>query len=70
MERIGFYHDGKPTPGIIEAQSLAPNKRTDKWIKYNAVVNKDKLNVTAIFELSGSPCIYFKRLDQSEPTAQ
>jgi hypothetical protein len=68
MERAGFYRDGKPTAGVVEASELlADSSQTDKRIKYSAVIDADKLGATAIFELSGSPCIYFKRL-ASDPT--
>jgi hypothetical protein len=69
MERTGFYRDGRPTLGIIEATTLRENKNglLDKRIKYNAVIDSEKLNATAIFELSGSPCIYFTSLNQAEP---
>lgn len=68
MEQAGFYRDGKPTAGVVEASELlADSSQIDKRIKYGAVIDADKLGATAIFELSGSPCIYFKRLD-SDPT--
>ncbi|HYT36384.1 MAG TPA: N-6 DNA methylase [Ktedonobacteraceae bacterium] len=68
MERVGFYRNGEPTPGVIEAASLRSNDgQIDKRMKYSAVIDPKKLNATAIFELSGSPCIYFTRLDQDDP---
>jgi type I restriction-modification system DNA methylase subunit len=65
MEKTGFFHNGKPTPGVIEAASLLHESQIDKRIKYGSVI--EKLNASAIFELSGSPCIFFARLDQSDP---
>lgn len=69
MESAGFYRDGSPTEGIIEATTLRENHNglLDKRIKYSAVIDSTKLNASAIFELSGSPCIYFTNLSQSEP---
>lgn len=69
MERAGFYRDGRPTTGVIETEALRRNSRDllDKRIKYNAVIDSTKINADAIFELSGSPCIYFTRLSQAEP---
>jgi hypothetical protein len=69
MERTGFYRDGRPTTGVIEATTLRENSNglLDKRIKYSAVIDSTKLNADAIFELSGSPCIYFTSLSQAEP---
>ena len=69
MEHTGFYREGRPTDGVIEATTLRDNSNgmLDKRIKYNAVIDSTKLNANAIFELSGSPCIYFTSLSQSEP---
>lgn len=69
MEYTGFYRGGRPTVGVIEAATLRENNNglLDKRIKYSAVIDTTKLNATAIFELSGSPCIYFTSLSQTEP---
>jgi N-6 DNA Methylase len=69
MELTGFYRNGKATTELIEAKALSARTQIEKKIKYQAVIDQEKLGASAIFELSGSPCIYFKRLDQSEPTA-
>ncbi len=69
MEQTGFYRNGKATAELIEAKELNSQNQIEKKIKYQAVIDQEKLGASAIFELSGSPCIYFKRLDQSEPTA-
>ncbi len=71
MEQTGFYRNGKATSELIEASELDRQNQNqiEKKIKYHAVIDQEKLGASAIFELSGSPCIYFKRLDQSEPTA-
>src|SRR5579871_2239285 len=69
MEETGFYSHAKPTEGVIESRSLRGQARTadqiDKSIKYGAVI--DELKATAIFELSGAPCIYFAELAQPDP---
>lgn len=69
MEATGFYRNGVPTSGVSETSSLvADNKQLEKRIKYNAVINQ--LNATAIYELSGSPCIYFTELSEADPEPQ
>lgn len=69
MEETGFYSRAKPTDGVIESRSLRGRARTpdqiDKSIKYSSVI--DELKATAIFELSGAPCIYFTELAQPDP---
>ncbi|MCY7276166.1 MAG: N-6 DNA methylase [Phormidesmis sp. CAN_BIN44] len=68
MEETGFYRNGVPTSGVIEAESLRnDNQQLEKRIKYSAVIDPEQINATAVFELSGSPCIYFTQLDQSDP---
>ncbi len=70
MEQAGFYRHGKPVSGVFRADDLNLPQNTDKRFKYEAVLDASKLSASAVFELSGSPCIYFKRLDQAEPTPQ
>ncbi len=70
MEQAGFYRQGKPVSGVFRANDLDLPQNADKRFKYEAVLDPNKLDASAIFELSGSPCIYFKRLDQAEPTPQ
>lgn len=68
MEEAGFYRNGVPTSGVIEAESLRnDNQQLEKRIKYSAVIDPEQINATAVFELSGSPCIYFTQLYQSDP---
>ena len=70
MERTGFYRNGRPTISVFEATPLRErDDELNKRIKYSAVIDKTKLNATAIFELSGSPCIYFTCLSQANPDA-
>jgi N-6 DNA Methylase len=70
MEETGFYRNGVPTAGVIEAESLRnDNQQLEKRIKYSAVIDPEQINATAVFELSGSPCIYFTQLD-SEPDSR
>lgn len=67
MEETGFYRNGVPTSGVIEAESLRnDNQQLERRLKYSAVIDPDQINATAVFELSGSPCIYFTQLD-SDP---
>ncbi len=68
MERTGFYRNRRPTIGVFEAKTLRErDDELNKRIKYSAVIASTKLNATAIFELSGSPCIYFSCLSQANP---
>ena len=68
MEASGFHRNGVPTSGVITAESLRSDKtQLEKRIKYSVVIDQSQINATAIFELSGSPCIYFTQIAQSEP---
>jgi len=67
LEQLGFYRDGKPSEGMLRASDLKHARQAgksaaqiDRSFKYDAVLQTDKLGVTDIFELDGSPCIYFK----------
>ncbi len=65
MARTGFYHDGMPTTGVTKAADIRKNKQyLEKRIKYSAVIDSKQINATAIYELSGSPCIYFTQLNE------
>ncbi|MBD2387493.1 HsdM family class I SAM-dependent methyltransferase [Cylindrospermum sp. FACHB-282] len=66
MEHTGFYRHGVPTTGVTEAEDI--RKNLEKLIKYSAVINPEQINATAIYELSGSPCIYFTQLNEPNPT--
>jgi type I restriction-modification system DNA methylase subunit len=69
MEHTGFYRHGVPTTGVTEAEDIRNNdKYLEKRIKYSAVINPEQINATAIYELSGSPCIYFTQLNEPNPT--
>jgi type I restriction-modification system DNA methylase subunit len=65
MEHTGFYRHGVPTTGVTEAEDI--RKNFEKRIKYSAVINPEQINATAIYELSGSPCIYFTQLNEPNP---
>jgi type I restriction-modification system DNA methylase subunit len=68
MEHTGFYRHGVPTTGVTEAEDIRNNdKYLEKRIKYSAVINPEQINATAIYELSGSPCIYFTQLNEPNP---
>ncbi len=82
MECAGFYRDGRPLGGSVwsaaelnlalDSTSARTFESIDRLFKYKAVLQAEdrrgKIGVSDIFELSGSPCIYFKRWD-AEPTA-
>jgi N-6 DNA Methylase len=74
LEQLGFYRNGDPSEGILRASDLkgasegsTSATRIDRAFKYDAILQDDKLGVTDIFELNGSPCVYFKAVG-SEPT--
>lgn len=76
LEQLGFYVAGRPASGILDAGSLREARRTrtdarqiDRSFKYDSVLDPDKLGVTDIYELDGSPCIYFKSL-AADPTPE
>jgi hypothetical protein len=67
LEQLGFYREGKPSEGMLRADDLKQARHAgksatqiDRSFKYEAILQDDKLGVTEIFELDGSPCIYFK----------
>jgi type I restriction-modification system DNA methylase subunit len=67
MDATGFYRNGKPTPGVYDFENLAQNSQImEKFLKYGPVFNEKNLGAQAVFELSGSPCIYFKYLPVTE----
>lgn len=75
LEKLGFYADGHPAGGVLHgealrsARKLAKNaEHIDRSFKYSAVLDRDRLGVTDIYELDDSPCIYFKSVG-SEPSA-
>lgn len=74
LEELGFYADDRPIAGTLDGDTLrdarksqADAKHIDRSFKYGSVLNPTKLGVTDIYELDGSPCIYFKSVG-SEPT--
>jgi hypothetical protein len=68
MEITGFYRKGKPGPGVLDSSMLFKSKKlSEQYFKYNPVLNTDNLGADAVFELGGSPCIYFKSVDGQTP---
>ena len=69
MDATGFYRNGKPTPGVTTSDALVSTSPTsaEKIAKYKSVLDEKKIGATAIYELSGSPCIYFKTLAEDNP---
>jgi type I restriction-modification system DNA methylase subunit len=65
MAHTGFYRDGVPTTGVTAAEDIRNNSQyLEKRIKYSAVIDTEQINATAIYELFGSPCIYFTQLKE------
>lgn len=76
LEELGFYADGRPVDAVLAGDVLRGARRQaadaehiDRSFKYAAVLDAEKLGVTDIYELDGSPCIYFKSIG-SEPSAE
>jgi len=65
MDETGFCRNGKPGTGLSMREKLL-DPRSPKHFKYKAAI--EKLGAAAIFELSDSPCIYFKYLADSRPS--
>ncbi len=62
--------------GVLSGESLRSagtssksSKLLDKHFRYASVLNTDNLGVTDVFEVNGTPCIYFKSLS-AEPTPE
>src|SRR5271157_589433 len=77
LGQLGFYREGKPGEGMLRAEDLKharqggkPAIQIDRSFKYEAVLQEDKLDVTQIFELDGSPCIYFKSVGVEPSSAE
>jgi len=76
LEHLGFYVDGRPAAGTLDAdvlrnarKSQADAQHIDRSFKYGSVLDETKLGVTDVYELDGSPCIYFKSVG-NEPSAE
>ncbi len=67
LEGLGFYVNGRPAAGTLEADTLRAARKSgtdaqhiDRSFKYGSVLDESKLGISDVFELDGSPCIYFK----------
>ncbi|MCD4728541.1 MAG: hypothetical protein K8R46_12810, partial [Pirellulales bacterium] len=84
LECAGFYRNGRPLAESVwsadELQSAVKSgddrsfDRIDRRFKYQTVLQSEsengRIGVSDIFELSGSPCIYFKRWNSDPPAAE
>jgi hypothetical protein len=70
MESAGYYYKGSPADGVIEATMLrnSPGTQIDKSIRYKPIIDPGQLNADAIYELTGSACIYFTSLADAAPS--
>ncbi len=78
LECAGFYRNGRPLEGAVwSAENLHTSvdcsvEQIDRAFKYQALLQREERNgrigVSDIFELTQSPCIYFKCLN-AEPAA-
>ncbi|MEM7783865.1 MAG: hypothetical protein AAF623_10975 [Planctomycetota bacterium] len=67
---LGFSNDadeGRNAQNIFGQDELNAPENSDRKFRYAAVLNRDKLGITDVFEINGAPCIYFKSL-AAEPT--
>jgi len=69
MEGTGFYRNGDPIASVCTREEQCDPK-ADKHFKYKTAFESERLGATAIFELSESPCIYFKHLADATPSDQ
>jgi len=73
LEELGYYRHGEPAAGVLSAQRLLKAvdnhdpAAIDRAFKYQTILDDRILGVTDIFEVDGSPCIYFKHVP-TEPT--
>jgi len=84
LECTGFYRDGRPLAGAVWSSdelrsTVQPDatpsfERIDRAFKYQAVLQPEarngKIGISDVFELSQSPCIYFKRWDAEPESAE
>jgi hypothetical protein len=69
MEQAGFYFNGKPIPTVIELESLDDSEPLERHVRYGALLHDIASHTVSVFELSGSPCIYFSQLENAHPAA-
>jgi SAM-dependent methyltransferase len=74
IRELGF--DSEHARGVISGDELqAARSNTgssyliDKHFRYASVLKDEKLGITDVFEVNGTPCIYFKSL-AAEPTGE
>ncbi len=71
MDVTGFYHKGKAGHGVFDASMLLNSKKfSEQHLKYRSVLSEDHLGADAVFELAGSPCIYFKSIQGPTPSSE
>jgi hypothetical protein len=84
LECAGFYRDGRPLAGsvwpsddlqsAVQRSSASSFEQIDRAFKYQALLQPEsrngKIGVSDVFELSQSPCIYFKRWDADPQPAE
>lgn len=66
MNQLGYQSDG-PNAGFVRGDKLrqvasAGDGYDDRRFRYAAVLDSEKLGVTDVFEINGTPCIYMKSL--------
>ena len=68
LERTGYLERGVPVPGLLTPDDWNSTSQREKYFKYSAVLSTGGLGASAIFEISGAPCIYFAALPDQEPS--
>lgn len=66
MNDLGYQKPG-PNYGLVSGDKLrqklsAGDGLDDRRFRYAAILNENKLGVTDVFEINGTPCIYMKSL--------
>ena len=67
MESTGFYRKGDPAASVCTSEAQR-SPSAEKHFRYKTAFASEGLGATAIFELSESPCIYFKYLEDATPS--
>lgn len=77
MQVLGYSSaTGENTGGLIRGEQLRDNESQtdgdqlfDRRFRYASILDQEKLGVTDIFEINGTPCVYLKSL-AADPTPE
>jgi hypothetical protein len=71
MDEAGFFHASSAAPGVFLKEDLESPKAhgnadlITRWFRYATVLDEQRLDLAAVYEWSGNPCIYFKSVDDT-----